>query len=237
MEITPLGDCALLVRVRDRIAKVPSETLREVLAVLRRLEIARVPGVIELAPAYTTVAVFFDPVRVVAAGAPPDAVFDWLAERIRQGVEGVPEADGGVRTARLVEIPVCYGGEFGPDLDEVARHTGLTADEIVRRHHAVEYCVHGLGFTPGFPYLSGLSPELAVPRRATPRTAVPAGTVAIGGAQTGIYPLRSPGGWRLIGRTPRTLFSVQQEPPALLRPGDRVRFRPITRDEFERWIQ
>ena len=132
----------------------------------------------------------------------------------------------------LVEIPVCYDGEFGPDLGEVAEHAKLAQAEVIALHTASEYHVAMLGFAPGFPYLLGLDARLHAPRRASPRTRVPAGSVAIGGAQTGIYPRELPGGWRLIGRTPLTLFDAQRDPPALLAPGQRVRFRAISAQEF-----
>ncbi|HEV3410347.1 MAG TPA: 5-oxoprolinase subunit PxpB [Chthoniobacterales bacterium] len=135
--------------------------------------------------------------------------------------------------AREVAIPVCYEREFALDLDAVARHTGLSPDEVVQRHSAARYVVGCVGFTPGFPYLSGLPPELATPRRTAPRTQVPAGSVGIGGAQSGIYPQVSPGGWNIIGRTPLRLFDLAQNPPALLQAGNRVRFRAISRAEFD----
>ncbi len=134
---------------------------------------------------------------------------------------------------RLIEIPVCYEDEFAPDLDEVASHAQLSAADVIAAHTAPIYHVACVGFAPGFPYLTGLAEALATPRRATPRLAVAAGSVAIGGAQTGIYPLTSPGGWNVIGRTPRRLFAIENAPPALLAQGDRVRFRRITREEFE----
>ena len=128
------------------------------------------------------------------------------------------------KTGRLVEIPVTYGGEFGPDLHVVAAHSGLSAAEVVRRHSTAEYLVYFLGFQPGFAYLGGLDPQLATPRRSEPRLAVPAGSVAIGGAQTAIYPATSPGGWQLIGHTDLHLFDPAANPPSLLQAGDRVRF-------------
>jgi biotin-dependent carboxylase-like uncharacterized protein len=131
-----------------------------------------------------------------------------------------------------VEIPVCYGGEYGPDLDGVAAHSGLSAAEVIARHERAEYLVHAIGFSPGFPYLGGLPPELATPRRTTPRLRVSPGSVAIGGGQTGVYPLETPGGWNLIGRTSLRLFDPWRKEPALLRAGDRVRFRAISADEF-----
>jgi KipI family sensor histidine kinase inhibitor len=122
---------------------------------------------------------------------------------------------------------VRYGGEHGPDLQRVADHAGLSTTDVIARHAVAEYTVAMLGFAPGFPYLLGLDAALATPRLATPRTRVPAGSVAIGGAQTGLYPQASPGGWNLIGRTDRVLFDPQRDPPALLAPGDRVRFVPV----------
>ena len=144
------------------------------------------------------------------------------------------EADELHAPARIVEIPVCYGGEYGPDIGDVAARAGLGEGAVAARHAAASYRVAMLGFSPGFPFLLGLPPELACPRRDTPRASVPAGSVGIAGAQTGVYPLESPGGWRIIGRTPLALFDVLREPPALLQPGDRVRFVAISSDEFER---
>ncbi|CAG9182028.1 5-oxoprolinase subunit PxpB [Cupriavidus respiraculi] len=127
-------------------------------------------------------------------------------------------------TGKLVEIPVRYGGEHGPDLADVAAHTGLSPREVVRRHSAGEYVVYFLGFQPGFAYMGGLEPALATPRRAEPRMAVPAGSVGIGGEQTGIYPATAPGGWQLIGHTDAALFVADRDPPSLFAPGDTVRF-------------
>jgi inhibitor of KinA len=133
----------------------------------------------------------------------------------------------------VVEIPVCYEGDFGPDMADVVAHTGRSSNEIVRLHAGANYLVQCVGFTPGFPFLSGLPRELATPRRPTPRTQVPAGSVAIGGRQTGIYPLASPGGWNLIGRTPLRLFDSASPSPVFLQVGDRVRFRAISSVEFD----
>jgi inhibitor of KinA len=236
MEIVPLGDSALIVRVRDGFEDAPDQTLAEVLRTFRRLQDAAIPGVIELAPAYTTVAVFFDPTIVAQEGPKPDEALDWLTGRVRAAV--APHMRGGrgraaASAVRLVEIPVCYDPEFGFDLENVAHHAQISSREVVDLHSAPEYRVSCIGFVPGFPFLAGLPRKLGTPRRATPRKEIPAGSVGIGGAQTGIYPLRSPGGWNLIGRTPLRLFDPAKKPPALLRAGDRVRFRVITREEFE----
>jgi KipI family sensor histidine kinase inhibitor len=139
-----------------------------------------------------------------------------------------PEAEAG----RVVEVPVVYGGEHGPDLEFVARHTGLEPQEVIRRHSAPDYLCYVVGFTPGFPFLGGMDPALTTPRLEVPRSQVPVGAVAIGGAQTGVYPLGGPGGWRIIGRTPLLLYDPWREPPGLINAGDRVRFRPVPEAEF-----
>jgi inhibitor of KinA len=219
MRIETLGDCALQVVLGDA---GDERTRRRVAAAVERVRGAAVSGVIECVPGFTSVTVHFDPVR--AAHPLDDSLHRLLAD--------LDEAAG--IAGRLMEIPVCYGGEFGPDLEAVAAHHGVAADEIVELHAAGEYRVHLIGFVPGFPYLGGLDAKLATPRRDTPRTAVPAGSVGIGGAQTGIYPIASPGGWQLIGRTPLRLFDARRDPAALLRAGDRVRFRPVDAEAFRR---
>ncbi len=217
MRIEPLGDCAALISFGERIDEGMHRLVR---AACARLEAEPVPGATELVPAFTTVAVCYDPARVGSA-APYRTVAAALAARLA-GLE----ADAAV-PARTVEIPVRYGGAAGPDLAQVAAHAGMAPAEVVRLHAAGEYLVHMIGFAPGFPYLGGLDSRLHCPRREVPRTAVPAGSVGIGGSQTGIYPLESPGGWQLIGRTPLVLFDPSRDPPALLRAGDRVRFVPL----------
>jgi inhibitor of KinA len=234
MQITPLGDSALIIRVRDRFENAPQKTLNEVLDAFHRIESAAIPGVIELAPAYTTVAVFFDPCEIANAGANPDQILDCVTERIRAAItQGVSLSRPIAPKSRLVEVPVCYEPEFACDVDHVARHAHISRREVVDLHSRAEYRVACIGFTPGFPFLTGLPKQLATPRRAIPRKEIPAGSVGIGGAQTGIYPLPSPGGWNIIGRTPLRLFDPAKSPPTLLRAGDRVRFRAIGREEFE----
>jgi inhibitor of KinA len=233
MRIEPLGDSALLVRVVEEFH--PENSLDAVLRGVHALELAEIPGVIELAPAYTTIGVFFDPARIARNNGDSSA-FEALATRIEHAIQTAPKS---VRfraaAVSIVEVPVCYEDEFAPDLADVAQHAGLSHDEVIQRHSDATYRVTCVGFTPGFPYLSGLPRELATPRRVTPRKEVPAGAVAIGGTQTGIYPRKSPGGWNIIGRTPLRLFDVQRNPPALFHAGDGVRFRKISRDEFEQF--
>jgi KipI family sensor histidine kinase inhibitor len=232
MEITALGDSALLLHVRDSFEDAPDEALDEVLGYSDFLRRAQMPGIVEVAPSYTTVALYYDANRAVEAGADPGGVFEWMAARVQTEI-----ANGNIRLKRsagsAIEIPVCYDEKFAPDLDEVAHHVGVSTEEVIEMHSGAAYRVSCLGFIPGFPYLSGLPVALAMPRRPVPRQAVPAGSVGIGGNQTGVYPAASPGGWNIIGRTPVRLFSPQKSPPALLCAGDRVRFRPISRNEFE----
>jgi inhibitor of KinA len=230
MQIDPLGDSALIVRVADDFTRDPEASLNAVLAALRSLEAAAIPGVTELAPAYSTVGVFFDPAKIEATGPDPT---DWLRARIESAIKvRAVESERGIE-APLIEIPVCYEREFAPDLDDVARVAGLAAAEVIHRHSNAAYRVSCVGFIAGFPFLSGLPSELATPRRPAPRKEVPAGSVGIGGAQTGIYPRCSPGGWNLIGRTPLCLFDVHHDPPTIVKAGDRVRFRQISREEFD----
>jgi inhibitor of KinA len=234
MEILPLGDSALIVRVREQFEDAPEETLDEVLRTFRELQKAHIPGVIELAPAYTSVAVFVDPVAVAKASTAPDEMFNSLAGKIRSAASLVAAVcDRRSPAPRVIEIPVCYDPEFAPDIDAVAQCADISPSEVVHLHTAPVYRVACIGFVPGFPFLTGLAKKLATPRRDVPRKEIPAGSVGIGGAQTGIYPLRSPGGWNLIGRTPLKLFDPAKDPPTLLAAGDRVRFRAITRQEFD----
>lgn len=218
--IESLGEAALVLRFGNAIDEAVSQ---RVLGAWRALERAAIPGVNELIPAYATLTVCFDPMRHDAAA---------LAARLQSLLRGIGAPDP--MKGRRVELPVCYEGEHAPDIEELAQHAGLSVAEVVRRHSETDYRVFFLGFSPGFPYLGGLDPALAMPRRDTPRLAVPPGSVAIGGAQTGVYPQRSPGGWRLIGRTPVRLFDPSREPACLLSPGDRLRFVPVTAAEFAR---
>jgi KipI family sensor histidine kinase inhibitor len=202
-----LGDAALLCELPAPATLVQQQRIWALAAQAREW-----PGVGEVLPGMNNLTLTFDPTAIELDALMAQVLAAW-PKLSAKAVEG-----------RLVEIPVAYGGEHGPDLGDVAAHTGLTPAEVVRRHSAGEYVVYLLGFLPGFAFMGGLAPELATPRRAEPRTAVPARSVGIGGEQTGIYPLVSPGGWQLIGRTSLEMFDPAAEPPTLLRPGDRVRF-------------
>jgi len=225
IRIEPLGDCALLIRFGERIdVELNGAALRAAAAI----SAADLPGVHDVAPAYASVCLRYDP----AAWPRPARPHAELVRRICDIVENA--ADVAHREPEPIEIPVCYGGEFGPDLAAVADRARLTMDAVVAAHTAAPYRVAMLGFAPGFPYMLGLDPALAAPRLAEPRIRVPAGSVAIGGSQTGIYPRESPGGWRILGRTPIVLFDAARDPPALLAPGQTVRFRAIAPEEFAR---
>lgn len=218
--IEPLGETALLLRFGEGLDPAVNARVHAAAAGLRA---AQLPGLVDIAPAYATLALHYQPAAWLDAnGGKPWRNF----EAAVRAVLAAPPIEGTL-APRVVEVPVCYGGDFGPDLDALASHAKLAVPDVIARHTAATYTVAMLGFAPGFPYLFGLDPALHMPRRASPRTRVPAGSVAIGGAQTGIYPSELPGGWQLIGRTPLVLFDAQRDPPGLLMPGDRVRFVAI----------
>ena len=221
--IEPLGDNALLIRLGDRIDDASNDAAIDLADLLRSQELS---GISDIAPAYASVCLRYD---VSTGGA---NAFDDISARVRFLLDKATDSKRIRTSSEIIEIPVCYGGEFGPDLADVAAHCGIETTDVIERHSRNEYTVAMLGFMPGFPYLRGLDPSLHTPRRAAPRTRVPAGSVAIGGAQTGIYPRESPGGWQLIGRTPLTLFDVSRPLPALLHTGQRVRFKPIDARDF-----
>jgi inhibitor of KinA len=222
--IVPMGDRALVVEFGDAADQALSS---HIAAVAQHLREAALAGVLDVVPTYTTLAVHYDP----AAVADGDSPYDTLAGQVETWLG--TESAGSTVQGRLIEIPVCYGGRFGEDLEALAGRHGLLPEEAVRLHSATRYYVHMLGFVPGFAYLGGLDERLATPRRDVPRAKVPAGSVAIGGGNTGIFPLETPGGWHLIGRTPLRLFTPGMEPPCLLNAGDSVHFVPISPERFD----
>lgn len=217
--ITIAGDSALNVVLADAISE---EASRYVKAACDVLQAASLPGVIELVPTFCSVMVCYDPCLVS---------FGELSAEVASCLEGLKPAADGCR--RIVEIPVCYGGDLGPDLNFVAQHAGMTEEEVVAIHSGTDYLINMLGFLPGFAYLGGLDERLHTPRLDSPRTSIPAGSVGIGGAQTGVYPLASPGGWQLIGRTPVRPYDPLRNPPILYEAGDYLRFVPISRERYD----
>ena len=228
MHFTPLGDRAVMITLG---ATIDEATHRLVRSASVRIDERPPAGFVDQVPAFTSIAVHYDP--LIAARGTSQTPYARVVDELTSALDGLTAER--LPPARVVEIPVCYGGALGPDLEDVARAHEITADEVVRIHTSGDYLVYMVGFMPGFAYLGGLSPKLATPRRTTPRTVVPAGTVGIGGSQTGVYPLDSPGGWNLIGKTPLAVFDIARPQPALLATGDRVRFRAITETDFRNW--
>ena len=218
IRLLPQGEGGITVELGDAIDLAVNARVHALArAVARRLR----SQVLEVVPSYASLLVIFDPLAVPRARLARR--LEALAREITGAVTEPPR--------RVVQVPVCYGGELGPDLAEVARAVGLSAAEVIARHSAPVYRVYLLGFTPGFPYLGGMDPRLACPRLPSPRLRVPAGSVAIAGAQTGVYSVESPGGWRILGRTPLRLFDpdARARRPFLLAPGDGLRFVPVER--------
>ncbi len=215
------GDSLRLVELEPSMD--PAVNARAV-SMARSIRTAQVSGVRDVVPSYASVGIHVDPLRLDSAALERAVSEAWNA--------GSPDDD---QRGRLVEIPVCYGGEHGPDLDEVAAFAGCAVDQVVRWHSDALYHVYMLGFLPGFAYLGAVDDRIAMPRRETPRAAVAAGSVGIAGRQTGVYPIDSPGGWRLIGRTPWRMFDATRDRPAVLDAGDRVRFVPVPAAEWSRF--
>jgi KipI family sensor histidine kinase inhibitor len=214
------GDKAILVELGDTIDPELNHRVRNLmLAILK----ARIRGITESVPTYRSLLVYYDPLEI----GPKE-----LRETLHVLVQQLEE--GEFPKPKTIEIPTVYGGEYGPDVEFVATYNGLSVQEVVQIHTGTPYLVYMLGFIPGFPYLGGMSPRIATPRLETPRTNIPPGSVGIAENQTGIYPTESPGGWRVIGRTPLKLFDPNREPPALLQAGDYLTFVSITPEEFTR---
>ncbi len=215
----PCGDRAVTVEWGSTIDE---HINRQVHAFARKVEALSHPAITEVVPTYRSATVHYRP--EVLSYEELNQLLAPLAQGSAEEAEELP----------VVEIPVCYGGEYGPDLEEVAQHCSLTPEEVIARHTAPTYRIYMLGFTPGFPYLGGMDPSIAAPRRKEPRIQIPAGSVGIAGEQTGVYPIVSPGGWQLIGRTPLRLFDPQKEQPILLSAGVGIRFVPIDEETFRK---
>ena len=208
--IVPLGDSALLVKLGDEIDITINQRVH---ALATLLNLSPLDGVVETVPAYATLLIHYDPILLTYAG-----ICSWVRGRLDQ------LESASLRTPRQFEVPVRYGGAFGADLQSVADFHHLRVEDVIRIHSERIYTIYMMGFTPGFPYMGKLDDAIVTPRLETPRTQVPAGTVAIAGSQTGIYPIDSPGGWQLIGYTSLQLFDLNSESPFLFAPGDEVKF-------------
>ncbi len=229
IHVTPLGDRALVLQ-QDTQGADGWKRMADLAWTLKQQAEA---WVIDIVPAYETVTVLYDPAmlwREIERGPEADVLLPYqLAEqKLRRLIENGKTASEWGGKGRRFDLPVYYGGQYGPDLEESAERSGLSAAEFVEEHSRAEYTVAMIGFMPGFPYMSGLPDMLEQPRKAAPRSIVPAGSVGIAGKQTGIYPLATPGGWQIIGYTPILMFDKERSEPVLLRAGDRVRFIPVS---------
>ena len=224
MEITysPLGDEAIVIEVGSEITK---ETTNLVRSITRQLEKATIDAIVEVIPAFTTVTVLYEITEIFK--------YKDIKKLLERLLVEIKESD--TVAQRTIEIPVCYGGEYGPDLEIVALHNKLTVEEVIEIHSNGTYEVNMIGFAPGFPFIGGMAESIATPRKTTPRLRIPERTVGIAGMQTGVYPIETPGGWQLIGRTPMDLFLPNEEIPSLLQAGDRIVFKPISKLEYEQW--
>jgi KipI family sensor histidine kinase inhibitor len=221
VRVIPAGDGTWLIELEDRLdEKVNARAI----AIGRVVRAAGFDGVRDIVTGYRSVAVYVDPGLADPLG---------MAERLTAMAQKT--AVGQEASSRTIDVPVCYGGDEGPDLAEVAAFAACSEEEAVAIHCDRTYRVYLLGFAPGFPYLGIVDPRIAMPRRATPRVKVPAGSVGIAGRQTGIYPTETSGGWRIIGRTPIRPFDANRRPPCLFEIGEQVRFTPVSRDAIERW--
>lgn len=216
--ILPAGDSALTFEFGNEISPAVN---RSVKALYDFIEAHPIDGISETIPTFRSLSVIYDPRRIS---------YEELCGKLRAAAEAMKQ--GRDSFSMVYHIPVCYGGEYGPDLGIVAAYACLTEDEVVRRHTSRTYLIYMLGFLPGFAYLGGLDPKIATPRLPSPRTAIPAGAVGIGGEQTGIYPIASPGGWNLIGRTPVRPYDPHRQPPILYKAGDSIRFFSVDEQTY-----
>ena len=220
----PLSESAVLL---DFGPEVTIEKNKHILKAAAALQKWPFPGFLETVPAYTTLTVYYDPFAL-----PVPSPYQEACRKIEAGLEKLDDLE---LTGKTVEIPVCYHADFALDMEEVAGNSNLSVEEVIERHTSPAYYVYFLGFTPGFPFLGGMDTSLAIPRKSSPRKQIAAGSVGIAGQQTGIYPVTSPGGWQIIGRTPISLLRLGEKPPTLLQAGDYVRFYAISKQAFLSW--
>ena len=218
MRILTVGDCAVSVEFGQEISL---EINHKVMALKMVLEREPIRGIVELIPTYCSLLIQYDPM---------DLRYGQLRDRLEALVTQLDEVE--MPPKQVVEIPVAYGGEYGPDLGEVARTHNISEEEVIKLHSEPEYPIYMLGFVAGFPYLGGMNKAIATPRKKSPRLKIEAGSVGIAGEQTGIYSVESPGGWQIIGRTPLKLYDVNRNEPVLLKAGQYIKFKPITKEEF-----
>lgn len=218
-QIEPFGDCGIRVQLGNSISKETNAKIRSLSWFIER---EKIRGVIEWIPTYTAVSIYYEPYVITF-------------EEIKQQIESMREKLEKITLppANVIKLPVYYGGETGPDLEQVANHNQLSIDEVIRIHTSSDYLIYMMGFTPGFPYLGGMSEKIATPRLKEPRLKVPAGSVGIAGSQTGVYPMETPGGWQIIGKTPVKLYDPMRNKPILLKAGNYIRFVQVSESEYK----
>lgn len=214
------GDKALVIEFSDKISDEVNSKVRSMMIAInqRKLEC-----IVEMIPTYRSLMINYNPLKIE---------YDELINSLKDIEQNLGNIE--IPPPKIIKIPTLYGGEYGPDIENVSKHNNLSIDEVIKIHSSKEYLIYMLGFTPGFPYLGGMDERLETPRLQVPRTKIPAGSVGIASKQTGIYPIDSPGGWQLIGRTPLKLFDINKENPFLLSAGSYIKFTPITKEEFDR---
>ncbi len=218
MRFMSAGDRAMVVEFGNEISERINNQVHGLEAKLTK---SRIPGIVELVPAFRSLMIYYDPCKIS---------FQELEKSIR-GFGSILEYSKNQKK-RILKIPCCYGARFGPDLKDMEEYTGLDRDEIIRIHSSVDYKIYMMGFLPGFVYLGGLDRRIEMPRLKTPRVRILPGAVGIGGSQTGVYPVASPGGWRLMGGTPVNFYDPDREEPILCKAGEYIRFVPITIDDY-----
>ncbi|KUO70412.1 MAG: allophanate hydrolase [Clostridia bacterium BRH_c25] len=213
------GDKGLVIEYGNEISEAVNKKVRNMYMAIRKSQIA---GIHEMIPTYRSILIQYNPVELE---------IDKLMEALTEIEKTMDSID--LPKPRIIELPTIYGGEFGEDLSFVAEHNGISEAEVIKIHSSVDYLIYMLGFTPGFPYLGGMSEKIETPRLKVPRTKIPAGSVGIAGKQTGVYPIEAPGGWQLIGRTPVKLYNLKSSIPIILQAGDYIRFTPVEKDEYD----
>ncbi len=224
MKFLKAGDSALIIELGNEISPIINYNLKKITDYLDSLNHKAIK---DLLPTYRSIIVYYDPMMIS---------FDELKEMVEKNCAADDSQMLSVKK-EIIEVPVLYGGEYGPDIENIASHNNLTIEEVINIHTSGEYLVYMLGFTPGFPYLGGMDKRIATPRLTTPRTKIPAGSVGIAGEQTGLYPIESPGGWQLLGRTPLNFFDSAKENPFIVAAGQYIKFKAITEEEYHAIVE